>query len=164
MLSVLIGVIVAGAIWMLVTQNMMHLTIAFLMVMLGIGGVYLYLQIPVLAASHILLYVGGVLVLVLFGIMITSNLVLVKKPTKFVTLSAMLVLVFGGTYYLTYVIIDAWERPPFGVMDVQASTLGLLLTNEYILAFELSSLILLVSIMGAALVASRVRKPPTSLD
>jgi NADH-quinone oxidoreductase subunit J len=58
---------------MLWTKNLLHAALAMFLTMLGLAGLYVLAYADVLAVAHLLVYVGGVLILILFGIMLTNQ-------------------------------------------------------------------------------------------
>ena len=58
---------------MLFTRNLLHAALAMFLCMLGLAGLYVMAYADVMAVSHLLIYVGGVLILILFGIMMTQT-------------------------------------------------------------------------------------------
>lgn len=69
----LAGVIVASAILVVSVRNLFHSALALALTMFGISGIYLYLGWEFLAAVQVLIYVGAVTVLIIFGIMLTRK-------------------------------------------------------------------------------------------
>ncbi len=69
----LAGVIVASAILVVSVRNLFHCALALALTMFGISGIYLYLGWEFLAAVQVLIYVGAVTVLIIFGIMLTRK-------------------------------------------------------------------------------------------
>src|SRR5581483_4810864 len=67
------GVIVASAVLVVTLRNLFHCALALALTMFGISGIYLYLGWEFLAAVQVLIYVGAVTVLIIFGIMLTRK-------------------------------------------------------------------------------------------
>jgi len=62
-----------SAFFMLWTKNVLHAALAMFMTMLGLAGFYVLAFADIMAVSHLMIYVGGVLILILFGIMMTGQ-------------------------------------------------------------------------------------------
>ena len=70
---VLVLITCGSSLVMLWTKNILHAALAMFMTMLGLAGLYVLAYADVMAVSHLMIYVGGVLVLILFGIMLTNQ-------------------------------------------------------------------------------------------
>ena len=69
----LVCITCGSALLMLWTKNILHAALAMFMTMLGLAGLYVLAYADVMAVSHLMIYVGGVLILILFGIMLTNQ-------------------------------------------------------------------------------------------
>ena len=71
---VLLATLTCGsALYMLFTKNLLHAALGMFMTMLGLAGLYVLAYADVMAVSHLMIYVGGVMILILFGIMLTQQ-------------------------------------------------------------------------------------------
>ena len=138
---------------------------AFLLgaVLLAVAGLYLLLNADFLAAAQVLLYVGGVNILILFAIMlIQGNSATLPQGTTSGGWSNPLKggLCFG-LFLLIYQVIDGtpWLTPPFfGVTD-STSLIGRHIFSDFLLPFELISVLLLVALIGAVILAKKEQLP-----
>ena len=64
---------VGGALFLLFTKNVFYAAFSLLLTLLGVSGLYVFAGADFLAVSQIMIYVGGILVLMIFGIMLTNN-------------------------------------------------------------------------------------------
>ena len=154
------AVAAAGAVGVAACRDIVRAAVCLLFALAGVAGLYFLLNAEFLAAVQLVVYVGGILVLIVFGVMLTSASPLVKYgPSRGeVALAAVLatlmlatltVLALRGRFPLS----DHPDVPP-GI-DV----LGQALLGDYLLPFELASVLLLVVLIGAAhLAAGRRRK------
>ena len=153
------GTITVGAGLLVVTQrNPIYSAISMLACFLGLAVLYLKLEAPFLAAIHVLVYTGAILVLFLFVIMLLNlkpDELGVEYPLKTRgVLAAMCAALFG------LIALPLWqdqrtfpkELPKeFGSVE----TVGLSLFNQYALPFELISVLIMVAVFGGVLLAKR---------
>jgi len=103
------GITVAAALMALTVRNLFHCALFLAMTMFGISGIFLYLNADFLAAVQVLIYVGAVTVLIIFGISLTRNVMATNtRPfNKQVLLSVLAAALLGG------IIIAALQESPF---------------------------------------------------
>ena len=68
------GAVIASAAGVAFARNILHAALSLLFTLLGVGGIFIFLNADFLAVTQLLLYVGGVLVLILFAVMLTSRI------------------------------------------------------------------------------------------
>jgi NADH-quinone oxidoreductase subunit J len=150
---------VAGAIVTVTHRNAVHSAIALIVSLLGIAGLFLLAQAEFLFAVQIVLYVGGVMVLFLFVIMLV-NLDQALKARQFSRQwpAATVLCVFAGYGFVAIFRKSGAVLPPMAPPAEQGNTqwLAQVLFRQYLLPFELASVLLLVAMVGAVLMA---RKP-----
>jgi len=142
------------------SRNIIYSAFGLLFTFFGVAGLYVLLQADFLAVTQILIYVGGILVLMLFGVMLTSKVINVELktgtlqtwPARF--LVAILAGSLAGVFYSTWKGVTA----PAATLTTTTKGLGEMLMTTYVLPFEIASVILLVALIGAALIARRDRK------
>lgn len=157
------GVILVATTGMLLTRNIFHIATFLLLVLLGIAAMFVLALADFLGIVQIVVYIGGVLMLILFGIMFTTvrgNKATLITPT-YQQLPALLlcVLVFGGLSWLGLQAVQGIETTPAQASFPQKATTlgqtGILLLTDYLLPFELAGLLLLAALVGATFVAAK---------
>ena len=145
------GVLVISA------RNTVH-SILFLVVnFLFVAGLYVLLGADFLAATQVLIYVGGILVLLLFGVMLTHKIYDLDLRTETTQLASGLIVAAG-----LFVILAAtglrtrWMDVPRTPAPTTAE-IGRLFLGQYLLPFEAASVLLLVALLGAAMIVRRRR-------
>jgi NADH:ubiquinone oxidoreductase subunit 6 (subunit J) len=150
-----------SALVMLWTKNILHAALAMFMTMLGLAGLYILAYADVMAVSHLMIYVGGVLILILFGIMLTKqnsrgdkdqNNLVTEESSRFWPLAIGL-LTFAGLVFILM-------RGNFGGLEVvdsnsKLSFVGISLLTDYALPFELVGVYLLIALIGATFIAKQ---------
>ena len=112
-----------------------------------------------LAITQVVVYVGGILTLILFGVLLTSPINILLKldsRTTFILAFFAGVLLLGVLSYVVYA--TGWDTLPPEIVDQQSPTtsdIGNLLLGRYLLPFEISSITLLIALIGAAYMVRR---------
>jgi NADH-quinone oxidoreductase subunit J len=142
------------------SRNIIYSAFSLLFTFFGVAALYVLLHADFLAVAQILIYVGGILVLLLFGVMLTNNVISVEIRTGTVqTIPALVIVaIVGGTLAgLSYATWKGVGIPAGAGPQTTTVTLGQLLMTSYVLPFEIASVVLLVALVGAAMTARRHR-------
>ena len=154
-LSICMLVVLTGF-WVVVSPNLVHSAVSLLFTLFGVAGLYVFLYADFIAASQIIIYVGGILVLIIFGVMLTntisdqniSNKSQNRVPAAIACL-IMLVLQIRG-------ILNAnWYIAENQIRESTVNDIGILLLSKYLLPFEIISLLLLAALIGAAMLSRK---------
>jgi NADH-quinone oxidoreductase subunit J len=182
---IIAGITVAASLMALAVRNLFHCALFLAMAMFGISGVFLYLNSDFLASVQVLIYVGAVTVIIIFGISLTRNMMdeRSKAMNHQFLFSIVVAVVLSG------IIIAAIQESPFSGSEHPASLMlstvsndatqlvpnyegsshlfqngvsylaGALLKpeNGFAFAFEFVSILLLSALVGAIVIA---RKDP----
>ena len=70
----IIMLIVLSSYWVVMSPNLVHSAVALLFTLFGVAGLYVYLYADFIAATQVIIYVGGILVLIIFGVMLTNKI------------------------------------------------------------------------------------------
>src|SRR3990172_730815 len=143
------------------SKNIVYAAFALLFAFFGVAGLYVLMMADFIAITQLMIYVGGILVLLLFGVMLTTKVISVDMRTGTIqTLPAVLVVsamagVLIGIFWTT-----DWKVSPTAVgFEKTAPRIGEMLLSTYLLPFEIASVVLLVALVGAAMIARREKKP-----
>jgi NADH-quinone oxidoreductase subunit J len=155
------GLIVLSALVILFTRNVLYAAFSLLLTFLGIAAVYVLAGADFLAVTQILVYVGGILVLMIFGVMLTNKIA--GQPVRTQHHNQFWGLVVGGTlFYLlaksiltSNLAVTPWMKNQEMVQTSTVQPLGIQLMSDFIFPFELTGVLLLVALIGAAYVAQR---------
>ena len=66
--------IIVSAFWVIVSPNLVHSAVSLLFTLFGVAGLYVFLYADFIAAAQVIIYVGGILVLIIFGVMLTNKI------------------------------------------------------------------------------------------
>ena len=148
--------LIAG--WIVIySKNLIYSAFSLLFTFLGVAGLYGLLMADFIAATQILIYVGGVLILVLFGVMLTA-----RKTSMQITQSSLPrlpgALLAGFVFLLLMLIIfseSSWNSATNPGVRETVPALGKLLMTKYLIPFETASILLLAALIGAVFIARR---------
>ena len=150
------AVTLISAFFVVTTRNIVRAAFFLLFTFFGVAGIYVLLGADFVAIVQLIVYVGGILILLIFGVMITNKITSVDIKTGTVqTLPAAIgVGLFTGIVGAVILNTD-WFVVNTEMPVSTLSTLGRMLINEYVLIFELLGILLLVALIGAASMARR---------
>lgn len=143
-------------------RNAVHSALALIVTLLSLAGIYLMLYAPFVAGVQIILYAGGIMVLFLFVIMLV-NLERAEKERQFnrqwivaILASLALGLLFVKVFTDSKALGELMQRAPAQLAEsTNTQQVGIVLYGNYMLAFEIASLLLLVAIVGAVVMAKK---------
>jgi NADH-quinone oxidoreductase subunit J len=141
------------------SKNIVHAAFYLLFTFFGVAGLYAMLGADFIAVVQIMVYVGGILVLILFGVMLTNKVVNVDIRTGTVKLlpAAIVIGIFAGAL-IAMMLTGNWTVHPAKIPNTTLYPLGKELIKEYVVIFELLGLLLLVALIGAASIARREKE------
>ncbi|WP_124728480.1 NADH-quinone oxidoreductase subunit J [Staphylospora marina] len=158
---------IGGAIFMIFSTRVMHMALSLAFTFFSLAGIYLMLDAEFVAVVQVLVYTGAVTILMLFGIMLTKQQSEEEQGTEegprrtnvprrmsHVWLSLIFAGAFFGLLYL--VLYNSWI--PAGHADSRELSLvklGETVFKQYVIPFEVASLLLLAALVGAVILARR---------
>ena len=153
-------VTLAGGAFVVFSRNIVHSAFALLFTFFGVAGLYVLLMADFLAVTQLLIYVGGILVLVMFGVMLTSNVVDVqlRSSTMNVLPAILLVGAIAAGILMMFWNTDWIVLAQIPAVDKTGPQIGELMLTKFLLPFEIASVILLVALIGAAMIARREKR------
>lgn len=147
------------AVLVITRRNPVHSALLLIFTLLAQAGLYLMLYAPFVAGVQILVYAGGIMVLYLFVIMLVNidRARIDDRFNKQWVVGALATLALGGLFIFIYfkgkaVFPGTWHMFPEALNTQQ---IGLMLYRDYLLPFEIASLLLLVAIIGAVVMAKK---------
>ena len=150
------ALVLGSALYVVVGKNLVHSAFALVAAFFGVAVFYVYLGADFLAGAQVLIYVGGILTLLLFGVMLTNriyNLNLRSGAIQVVPGALSAGLVFA---LLVWIIQSVdWGAMDAGDPGPTSESIGRLLVGDYLLPFEIASVLLLIALMGAAMLVRR---------
>jgi len=154
-------VTLGSAIMVVSLRNIFHCLLFLALSFLGVAGVYLLLSADFLAAAQVLIYVGAVVVLMMFALMMTHRVMTTDlSQTLYQWWLAPLPIALGVFVILfrVYVRHGGAVFIPHGIKTAPTTgIIGRALLTKYVLPFELASIVLLVAMVGAIILAKEDR-------
>ncbi len=147
---------IVSAVGVVFSRNIVYAAFGLLFAFFGVAALYVLLAADFIAVTQILLYVGGVLVLIVFGIMLTSraNSVEIKRGAMSLAPAVLVAGIIAGTL-IGVLTTTHWPTSGAGPYHQTAGPIGTLLMTNFVLPFELASVLLLVALVGAVIIARR---------
>lgn len=144
-------VTLAAAIMVVTLKNIFHCALALVLALLGVAATYVALKAEFFAVIQILLYVGAIMTLVIFAIMLTSRIGDRTIPqTNRQSLIAFSILTLFAVFFTGAVLKTSWKvSAASAAVNVDAKMLGIAFMNEYVFPFEVISVVLIVALVGA---------------
>ena len=153
---VLAALTVAGAAGVALSRNILYSSVGLLMALLGVGSLYVFLSADFVAVTQLLIYIGGVLVLILFAVMLTSRITEVNvSNTSFGKVGGALLFVAVAPVLVAVVTLTPWPVRTAPTMAPTAEAIGNGFLTRWLLPFEVASLVLLATLIGAVVIARK---------
>ena len=150
---------IVSAIAVITRRNPVHAALSLIVTLLSLAGFYLMLYAPFVAGVQVVLYAGGIMVLFLFVIMLVNLEQNIREYqfNKQWLVGILAALALGGLLLFVYLRgTDIFPRTLAALPEAQnTQQIGLALYGNYMLPFEIASLLLLVAIVGAVVMAKK---------
>jgi NAD(P)H-quinone oxidoreductase subunit 6 len=158
---VIAAVTVVSAAGVAFSRNIVYSAFALMGAFMGAAGLYVLLAADFVAVIQVLIYVGGILVLVLFAVMLTHRIGDVRISNRSVgRLPALLIVALVGVVMERAVLGANWHAKPPAMPAPTTYGIGSSFLNEYVLPFELASVVLLAALIGAVVLSRKELKQP----
>ncbi|MEE9190708.1 MAG: NADH-quinone oxidoreductase subunit J [Candidatus Neomarinimicrobiota bacterium] len=138
------------------SHNLIYAALSLLLTLFGVTALYVFLWADFLAGVQIVVYIGGILILLLFGIMLTHKITSIQITQLNMQRGV------AGASALGILIILLWMifRTPWFTMTSSeplgtVREIGILLMSDYLLPFEVASVLLLAALIGAAMLSRK---------
>ena len=152
---------IVAAAFMLYTKNVLYAAFGLLVTLLSLAAIFVLLYADFVAVTQLMVYVGGILVLILFGVMLSNRVKGAAVQSETINpVSGALVAsaLFAGLAYLIlsvgYLFPEVTTTPPVASAKSSITEIGIRLITNFALPFEVASLILLIALMGAAYIST----------
>lgn len=160
---ILSAIVIGTAIVAVVSRRIFRAAVFLLFSLIGVAGIYFLLEMEFVAALQIVVYVGGIVVLIIFSIFLTQQAgeklppKLPKRIFRGVSLSIV------GFALIAYVLFNhTFSHSTYGPIDSSVETIGrqLLSYSEfgYVFPFEVVSILLLAALIGSIVIATKARR------
>ncbi len=149
-------VTIGSAMMVAFSRNIIYSAFSLLGTFAGVAGIYVFLGADFVAAVQLLIYVGGILVLILFAVMLTHRITDVQITNRTAGRIPALIVVGVLVYLLVQTVRETpWAKAKEIVYADTTAKIGDLFLDTYLLPFELASLVLLAALIGAVVIARK---------
>ena len=151
---------VLSAVGVAFAPNILYSAFSLLGTLASVAGLYLYMGADFLGIAQLLIYIGGILVLILFAVLLTNRI----GEMNITNLSAGLFIGVPASVTVIALVVKRRLRTPWPTTEVVAAPttqrLGDAFLREWLMPFEFASLVLLMALVGAMVIARRAAKEP----
>lgn len=152
---VILALITLGGAWGVVSARSVFTSALFLILsFVGVAGFYVLLEAGFLAAIQLLIYVGAIAVLILFAVMLTRHVM--AEETRLINQQWRIAAAIAGLLFVAlalYAVGTEWRISTAAPPADSIVALGKALLGPYVLPFEVASIVLLVALIGAIVIA-----------
>lgn len=158
----LAGVILIPALAVVLSENLFHAGLSLIVSFLGIAAIYVTLSAPFVAGMQVLVYAGAIAVLLLFAFMLTHDIMKPQhKATRGQQISALLACGLLAGAMGRVLAASGWlELASTDPDGASLTELGLAYLTRYLVPFELVSILLLMTLIGAVVIARKEERDP----
>ena len=141
------------------SPNIVYSAFALMGTFMGVAGLYVFLAADFVAVVQVLIYVGGILVLTIFAVMLTHRIADVRISNRSVgALPSLVIIALVGGVMGNAALGANWKAVVPGTPQPTTYAIGNGFLNEYILPFELASVVLLAALIGAIVLSRKELK------
>jgi NADH-quinone oxidoreductase subunit J len=148
--------IIASAINVVISSQLIYSAVSLLFTLFGVAGLYVFLYADFMAATQVIIYVGGILVLIIFGVMLTNK---IDTPNIVSSGSNQLIGFLASSFLfliqLAVIFKTDWKQGDIQETESTVTIIGHMLLQHYFLPFEIISVLLLAALIGAAFLSRR---------
>lgn len=162
----ILGIItIGGALLMLSLRKVVHMVVALAFTFLSIAGLFVLLEAEFLAVAQALIYGGAVTIIMLFGIMLTQH---DDRDESRRPLHKLLAGLVSALFFLGLIILInrvPWPNQAGGPLFMEnTANIGIELFSKYVIPFELASILILVALVGAVILAKQDKESPAEKE
>ena len=148
--------IIVASLFVVSSRNIFHSAIFLILALFGVAGVFVLLEAPFLAAAQVLIYVGAISILMIFAVMMTARIADTQLRYTNDQVPAGLAISLGLLVVMLY---SLWQTPiPISAAAPASGAgrkLGELFLTQFVLPFEIVSVLLLTALIGALVIAKK---------
>jgi NADH-quinone oxidoreductase subunit J len=149
---------IASAVIVVSTKNIIYSAVSLFITLFMVAAFYILLNADFIAITQIMVYIGGILILLIFGIMLTTKITDVDIKTNNLSAIPAMIFAVGITTIIIFVILTTKWNTKTPVESKETITqIGKLLLTNYLLPFEIASIVLLVALIGSAMYSRKTK-------
>jgi NAD(P)H-quinone oxidoreductase subunit 6 len=136
------------------SRNIVHSAFALFFSLAGVAGIYILLGADFLFIIQVFIYIGGILVVTIFAVMLTQGVADMNVSNRVVGfVPALLVSLTVGAVMLFAILHTAWPQGKGSAMLPTTAAIGNAFLGPYVLPFEVASIVLLAALIGAIVIS-----------
>jgi NADH-quinone oxidoreductase subunit J len=149
------AITVCSAAFVVFTRNVIYSAFSLLFTFFGAAALYVFLSADFIAVTQVVVYVGGILVLLLFGVMFTNSIMQTGQKSEVLHLipGTLLLIAMIGAMLYTFYTTHGWMPSETPLQGSIVERIGFETMSRYVLPFEMVSILLLAALIGAAFLA-----------
>ncbi|MBM3421717.1 MAG: NADH-quinone oxidoreductase subunit J [Chlorobi bacterium] len=149
------AVTVFSAAFVVFSKNVIYSAFSLLFTFFGAAALFVFLSADFIAVTQVVVYVGGILVLLLFGVMFTNTIMQadLKTDVLHVVPGILLLAATVGGMLFTFYTTGSWKPSDVQLEGSVVERIGFETMSRYVLPFEMASILLLAALIGAAFLA-----------
>lgn len=143
------------------TRNMFHAALYLTIALFGVAAMFALLEAGFLALAQLIVYVGAIAILIIFAVMLTRGALTMPTGAQFNSQAGLAAVVAAAMLFILLRVLPGFAYPVVeaAVPADITTTVGRSLVNEFVLPFEVASVLLLAALVGAIYIArERPRK------
>jgi len=156
---ILSAAILISGVMVVSLRNIFHCALALVFCLFCVAGIYVLLNAEFLAAAQVLIYVGAVAILIIFAVMLTTDMtskkIVMTNENALVSFFTCILFAFVSVSMIR--LTKVWNISDKEVVANNVETIGKSLMTEFMLPFEVVSVLLLAALIGAIVLARRER-------
>ena len=155
------ALVIGGGLAMVTSRNLVHGAVYLVVSLFGAAGLFVLLSAPFLAAVQVLVYIGAIAILIIFAVMLTRSMTSIVGVFNHQWQLSLIVSVLFFILLLVGVILPVWgpgtasaaSAPPAVVATTAELGSALVDGNQYVVPFEVASVLLTAAMIGAIVIA-----------
>lgn len=152
-------IILGSGLAVVAARNLVHAALFMVLTFFGISGIYVLLEADFLAVVQVLIYVGAIAVLIIFGVMLTQreNMEETNVSSPHRAVAAVILVAFLGLIILA-INSTAWLIDPSPALPTTVGPIAELMLSSFVIPFEAAAILLTVAILGAIILSKGARR------
>jgi NADH-quinone oxidoreductase subunit J len=148
---------VIGALYVLFSKNVLYASYGLLISFLGVAGIFVFAGGEFVSAAQIMIYIGGILILLIFGIMLSSNKKMGKGKLNIENMDMVfsLTVAVSLSLLLSFLVLESKFNTSSFKPQQHIKNLGYHLMTDSVLVLEIIGVLLLMALIGATYIAKK---------
>jgi NADH-quinone oxidoreductase subunit J len=148
---------VIGALYVLFSKNVLYASYGLLVSFLGVAGIFVFAGGEFVSAAQIMIYIGGILILLIFGIMLSSNKKMEKGKLNIENMDMVfsLTIAVSLSLLLSFLVLESKFNTRSFKPQQHIKNLGYNLMTDSVLVLEIIGVLLLIALIGATYIAKK---------